>query len=109
MAKENSKKDNKKREKAASAPVAPRPPEPPSSPAPSPPPLPPPQPASPPPTPPRPLSPREEEQYLEQETTRPAFDSTILDAYALRASLTVYSSGREVGGVAPSWKDASVS
>lgn len=41
-------------------------------------------------------------------TTRPHFDAAILNAYALRASLTVYGSEDEVGGVAPSWTDASV-
>jgi hypothetical protein len=31
-----------------------------------------------------------------------------LDRFILRASLTVFGSGAEVGGMAPSWTDASV-
>ena len=40
----------------------------------------------------------------------PSFDASALDdggAFALRASLTVYGSGADVGGLAPSWSDAS--
>ena len=39
----------------------------------------------------------------------PSFDASALDdggAFALRASLTVYGSGADVGGLAQSWSDA---
>ena len=82
-------------------------------PAPPPPaPLPPssPPPASPPPgaprAPPLPVAPPQPQTDLTD-----AFDAGVLDDggdFTLRASLTVYSSGAELGGLAPQWTDASV-
>jgi hypothetical protein len=79
---------------------------------PSPAPLPPssPPPASPPPgaprAPPLPVAPPQPQTDLTD-----AFDAGVLDDggdFTLRASLTVYSSGAELGGLAPQWTDASV-